>query len=139
MRRETRKAVHRCTARCRFSVDDHRDHAPRLRCPRATPPRRVRAIGTVAICDRATSWPAGNALRRLGVAWGPVNVMWNNTESRPTSAVPSPGAVLHASNIRLFPEQIVCHQRAEDRVILDLPANNRLLAPVLPKLTPCIP
>jgi fatty-acyl-CoA synthase len=51
-----------------------------------------------------------NALRRLGITGDQriATFMWNNTEHLAVYlAVPSMGAVLHALNIRLFPEQLV--------------------------------
>ncbi|MEV6796610.1 long-chain fatty acid--CoA ligase [Streptomyces sp. NPDC051320] len=62
-----------------------------------------------------------NALRGLGV--GPsdrvATFMWNNSEHMEVYAtVPAMGAVLHALNIRLFPEQLVfIANHAEDRVV----------------------
>jgi fatty-acyl-CoA synthase len=61
------------------------------------------------------------ALTKLGV--GPFDrvatFMWNNNEHLEVySAVPAMGAVLHALNIRLFPEQLVfIANHAEDRVV----------------------
>jgi len=71
-----------------------------------------------------------NALRGLGID-GDQRVstfMWNNAEHLVAYlAVPSMGAVLHALNIRLFPEQImyVANHGASQVVILD----NSLAAP----------
>ena len=51
-----------------------------------------------------------NALRRLGITGDQriATFMWNNAEHLVVYlAVPSMGAVLHALNIRLFPEQLV--------------------------------
>src|SRR5262245_54488413 len=61
------------------------------------------------------------ALRGLGVQ--PFDrvatFMWNNNEHLEVyTAVPAMGAVLHALNIRLFPEQLVfIANHAEDRVV----------------------
>ncbi|HET8614138.1 MAG TPA: long-chain fatty acid--CoA ligase [Actinomycetales bacterium] len=63
-----------------------------------------------------------NALRRLGID-GDQRVgtfMWNNEEHLELYlTVPSMGAVLHALNIRLFPEQLVyVANHAEDQVVV---------------------
>ena len=62
-----------------------------------------------------------HALRRLGVGTFDrvATFMWNNTEHLEVySAVPAMGAVLHALNIRLFPEQLVfIANHAEDQVV----------------------
>ncbi|WP_067549325.1 long-chain fatty acid--CoA ligase [Nocardia crassostreae] len=65
-----------------------------------------------------------NALRDLGVGEGNRvgTFMWNNNEHMVVyTAVPAMGAVLHALNIRLFPEQLVyVANHAEDKdVIVD--------------------
>jgi fatty-acyl-CoA synthase len=71
-----------------------------------------------------------NALRRLGID-GDQRVgtfMWNNEEHLELYlAVPSMGAVLHALNIRLFPEQLiyVANHAADQVVVVD----NSLAAP----------
>jgi fatty-acyl-CoA synthase len=71
-----------------------------------------------------------NALRRLGIV-GDQRVgtfMWNNEEHLELYlAVPSMGAVLHALNIRLFPEQLiyVANHAADEVVVVD----NSLAAP----------
>jgi fatty-acyl-CoA synthase len=71
-----------------------------------------------------------NALRRLGID-GDQRVgtfMWNNEEHLELYlAVPSMGAVLHALNIRLFPEQLiyVANHAADEVVVVD----NSLAAP----------
>ena len=71
-----------------------------------------------------------NALRRLGID-GDQRVgtfMWNNEEHLELYlAVPSMGAVLHALNIRLFPEQLIYVTRhgGSEIVIVD----NTLAAP----------
>jgi fatty-acyl-CoA synthase len=80
-----------------------------------------------------------NALRRLGID-GDQRVgtfMWNNEEHLELYlAVPSMGAVLHALNIRLFPEQLiyVANHAADHVVVVD----NSLAAPfakLLPHMT----
>ncbi|WGY02844.1 long-chain fatty acid--CoA ligase [Nocardioides sp. QY071] len=79
-----------------------------------------------------------NALRRLGV--GPFDrvatFMWNNNEHLEVySAVPAMGAVLHALNIRLFPEQVVyIANHAEDRVVVVDGSLVGSFAPLLPEL-----
>ncbi|WP_433713435.1 long-chain fatty acid--CoA ligase [Nocardia sp. CA-084685] len=63
-----------------------------------------------------------NALRGLGVGDGDRvgTFMWNNNEHMVAYiAVPAMGAVLHALNIRLFPEQLVfVANHAEDQVVI---------------------
>ncbi|MFE5288879.1 long-chain fatty acid--CoA ligase [Nocardia sp. NPDC056611] len=63
-----------------------------------------------------------NALRDLGVGVGDRvgTFMWNNNEHMVAYiAVPAMGAVLHALNIRLFPEQLVfVANHAEDQVVI---------------------
>ncbi len=63
-----------------------------------------------------------NALRSLGIGVGDRvgTFMWNNTEHMVVYAgVPAMGAVLHALNIRLFPEQLVyVANHAEDQVVI---------------------
>lgn len=63
-----------------------------------------------------------NALRELGIGVGDRvgTFMWNNTEHMTVyAAVPAMGAVLHAINIRLFPEQAVyVTNHAEDQVVI---------------------
>ncbi|GAB2681831.1 long-chain fatty acid--CoA ligase [Thalassiella azotivora] len=71
-----------------------------------------------------------NALRRLGVDGDQrvATFMWNNTEHLALYlTVPSMGAVLHALNIRLFPEQLVyvANHAADEVVVVD----NSLAAP----------
>ncbi len=80
-----------------------------------------------------------NALSRLGVVGDErvATFMWNNEEHLELYlAVPSMGAVLHALNIRLFPEQLVyVANHAEDKVVV---VDNTLAAPfakLLPHLT----
>jgi fatty-acyl-CoA synthase len=71
-----------------------------------------------------------NALRALGVSGDQrvATFMWNNQEHLEAYlAVPSMGAVLHALNIRLFPEQLIyVANHAEDFVII---VDNSLAAP----------
>ncbi len=71
-----------------------------------------------------------NALRGLGVDGDQrvATFMWNNEEHLELYlAVPSMGAVLHALNIRLFPEQLVyVANHAEDFVVV---VDNSLAAP----------
>src|SRR5450631_4676145 len=63
-----------------------------------------------------------NALRGLGIDGDQrvATFMWNNAEHLVTYlAVPSMGAVLHALNIRLFPEQIIyVTNHAQSRVVV---------------------
>ncbi|MQY24874.1 long-chain fatty acid--CoA ligase [Nocardia aurantia] len=63
-----------------------------------------------------------HALRGLGIGVGDRvgTFMWNNNEHMCVyAAVPAMGAVLHALNIRLFPEQLVyVANHAEDRVVV---------------------
>ncbi|MEV6066198.1 long-chain fatty acid--CoA ligase [Nocardia sp. NPDC052001] len=63
-----------------------------------------------------------NALRELGIGEGDRvgTFMWNNNEHMVVYvAVPAMGAVLHALNIRLFPEQLVyVANHAEDQVVI---------------------
>ncbi|MFI5776930.1 long-chain fatty acid--CoA ligase [Nocardia sp. NPDC051570] len=63
-----------------------------------------------------------HALRGLGIGEGDRvgTFMWNNNEHMVAyAAVPAMGSVLHALNIRLFPEQVVyVANHAEDRVVL---------------------
>ncbi|MDN2495325.1 long-chain fatty acid--CoA ligase [Nocardia sp. 852002-20019_SCH5090214] len=63
-----------------------------------------------------------NALRDLGVRAGTRvgTFMWNNNEHMAAYiAVPAMGAVLHALNIRLFPEQLIyVANHAEDEIVL---------------------
>lgn len=71
-----------------------------------------------------------NALRRLGIDGDQrvATFMWNNEEHLELYlAVPSTGAVLHALNIRLFPEQLVyVANHAQDEVVV---VDNTLAAP----------
>ncbi|MGY2063654.1 AMP-binding protein, partial [Nocardia gipuzkoensis] len=70
----------------------------------------------------AESARLAHALRGLGVGEGDrvATFMWNNNEHTVVyMAVPAMGAVLHALNIRLFPEQVVyVANHAEDKVVL---------------------
>ncbi|MET9488532.1 long-chain fatty acid--CoA ligase [Nocardia sp. NPDC006630] len=63
-----------------------------------------------------------NALRDLGIGEGDRvgTFMWNNNEHMVAYvAIPAMGAVLHALNIRLFPEQLVyVANHAEDQVVI---------------------
>ena len=71
-----------------------------------------------------------NALRALGIDGDQrvATFMWNNSEHLVTYlAVPSMGAVLHALNIRLFPEQIIyVTNHGQDQVVV---LDNSLAAP----------
>jgi fatty-acyl-CoA synthase len=80
-----------------------------------------------------------NALRSLGIDGDQrvATFMWNNAEHYTAYlAIPSMGAVLHALNIRLFPEQLIyVTNHAENRVVI---VDNSLAAPfsqLLPHLT----
>jgi fatty-acyl-CoA synthase len=80
-----------------------------------------------------------NALRSLGIDGDQrvATFMWNNVEHVVTYlAVPSMGAVLHALNIRLFPEQVIyVTNHAENQVVV---LDNSLAVPfskLLPQLT----
>jgi fatty-acyl-CoA synthase len=88
-------------------------------------PRRSTFADLGADCRRLA-----NALRRLGVDGDQrvATFMWNNEEHLELYlTVPSMGAVLHALNIRLFPEQLVyVANHAEDRVVV---VDNSLAAP----------
>ncbi|WP_433624793.1 long-chain fatty acid--CoA ligase [Nocardia sp. CA-120079] len=70
----------------------------------------------------AESARLANALRALGIGDGDRvgTFMWNNNEHMVAYiAVPAMGAVLHALNIRLFPEQLVfVANHAEDQVVI---------------------
>ncbi|WP_040788598.1 long-chain fatty acid--CoA ligase [Nocardia paucivorans] len=70
----------------------------------------------------AESARLANALRGLGIEEGDRvgTFMWNNNEHLVAYiAVPAMGAVLHALNIRLFPEQVVyIANHAEDQVVI---------------------
>ncbi|MEV6771137.1 long-chain fatty acid--CoA ligase [Nocardia sp. NPDC051030] len=70
----------------------------------------------------ADSARLANALRDLGIGEGDRvgTFMWNNNEHMVAYiAVPAMGAVLHALNIRLFPEQLVyVANHAEDQVVI---------------------
>jgi len=80
-----------------------------------------------------------NALQGLGIDGDQrvATFMWNNAEHLVAYlAVPSMGAVLHALNIRLFPEQVIyVTNHAENQVVI---LDNSLAAPfskLLPHLT----
>ncbi|WP_280267328.1 long-chain fatty acid--CoA ligase [Nocardia wallacei] len=77
-----------------------------------------------------------NALRQLGVDEGTRvgTFMWNNNEHMVAYiAVPAMGAVLHALNIRLFPEQLTyIANHAEDTVVI-------VDASLVPMFTQCLP
>ncbi|MFE7796373.1 long-chain fatty acid--CoA ligase [Nocardia sp. NPDC057440] len=70
----------------------------------------------------AESARLANALRGFGIGIGDRvgTFMWNNNEHMVAYiAVPAMGAVLHALNIRLFPEQVVyVANHAEDQVVI---------------------
>ncbi|MBF6327646.1 long-chain fatty acid--CoA ligase [Nocardia transvalensis] len=70
----------------------------------------------------AQSARLANALRGLGIGTGDRvgTFMWNNNEHMVVyAAVPAMGAVLHALNIRLFPEQVIyVANHAEDQVVI---------------------
>ncbi|MEP6816209.1 MAG: fatty acid--CoA ligase [Marmoricola sp.] len=79
-----------------------------------------------------------NALRSLGIT-GDDRVgtfQWNNAEHLEAYlAIPSMGAVLHALNIRLFPEQLIyVANHAEDKVVVVDDSLVELFAKQLPKL-----
>ncbi|MFF5712357.1 long-chain fatty acid--CoA ligase [Streptomyces sp. NPDC012756] len=79
-----------------------------------------------------------HALRELGVGTSDrvATFMWNNTEHMEVyAAVPAMGAVLHALNIRLSPEQIVfTANHAEDRVVFVDGTLTSAFEEVLPRL-----
>jgi fatty-acyl-CoA synthase len=62
--------------------------------------------------------------------------MWNNNEHMVAySAIPAMGAVLHALNIRLFPEQLsYVANHAEDKVVIVDHSLLSVLEPLLPRL-----
>ncbi|WP_067647005.1 long-chain fatty acid--CoA ligase [Nocardia harenae] len=80
-----------------------------------------------------------NALRGLGIDVGDRvgTFMWNNNEHMVAYiAVPAMGAVLHALNIRLFPDQLVyVANHAEDRVVIVDGTLLPMFAQYLPNLT----
>jgi len=80
-----------------------------------------------------------NALRALGIGVGDRvgTFMWNNTEHMVVYAgVPAMGAVLHALNIRLFPEQLVyVANHAEDQVVIVDGSLVPMFAQYLPNMT----
>src|SRR5680860_950273 len=97
-------------------------------------PRRISYGEMGADCRRLA-----NALRRLGIDSDQrvATFMWNNAEHLELYlTVPSMGAVLHALNIRLFPEQLIyVANHAEDLVVV---VDNSLAGPfskLLPHLT----
>lgn len=79
-----------------------------------------------------------SALKRLGIERHDrvATFAWNNQEHQEAyMAVPAMGAVLHALNIRLFPEQMAyVINHAEDRVIIVDDSLVPLIAPVVPEL-----
>ncbi|MFE3618514.1 AMP-binding protein, partial [Streptomyces anulatus] len=86
----------------------------------------------------ADSARLANALRGLGIDEGDRvgTFMWNNNEHMVAYiAVPAMGSVLHALNIRLFPEQLVfVANHAEDKVVLVDGTLLPLFAQYLPNL-----
>ncbi|MBF6278658.1 MULTISPECIES: long-chain fatty acid--CoA ligase [Nocardia] len=80
-----------------------------------------------------------NALRFLDIGVGDRvgTFMWNNNEHMAAyAAVPAMGAVLHALNIRLFPEQLVyVANHAEDQVVIVDGSLLPTFAQYLPNLT----
>ncbi|MBF6215714.1 long-chain fatty acid--CoA ligase [Nocardia puris] len=86
----------------------------------------------------AESARLANALRGLGAGVGDrvATFMWNNNEHMVAYiAVPAMGAVLHALNIRLFPEQLVyVANHAEDLVVIVDGSLMPLFAKILPNL-----
>lgn len=80
-----------------------------------------------------------NALRELGVEQTDRvgTFMWNNNEHFVAyTAIPAMGAVLHALNIRLFPEQLTfVANHAQDKVVIVDGSLLPLLGPLLPGLT----
>ncbi|WP_028477007.1 long-chain fatty acid--CoA ligase [Nocardia sp. CNY236] len=87
----------------------------------------------------AESARLANALHGLGIRIGDRvgTFMWNNNEHMVAYvAVPAMGAVLHALNIRLFPDQLTyVAGHAEDRVVLVDATLVPLFAKLLPNLT----
>ncbi|OQS17312.1 long-chain fatty acid--CoA ligase [Nocardia donostiensis] len=79
-----------------------------------------------------------NALRGFGIGEGDrvATFMWNNNEHLVAYiGIPAMGAVLHALNIRLFPDQVVyVANHAEDQVVLVDGSLVPLFNPLLPKL-----
>jgi fatty-acyl-CoA synthase len=80
-------------------------------------------VRTMTYCELgADSARLANALHGLGIGVGDRvgTFMWNNNEHMIAYiAVPAMGAVLHALNIRLFPEQLVfVANHAEDKVVI---------------------
>lgn len=80
-----------------------------------------------------------NALTGLGIGRGDrvATFMWNNNEHMVAYiGVPAMGAVLHALNIRLFPEQLVyVANHAEDQVVIVDGSLLPLFAQLLPNMT----
>ncbi|MEU7765430.1 long-chain fatty acid--CoA ligase [Nocardia sp. NPDC049190] len=87
----------------------------------------------------AESARLAHALRGLGIGIGDRvgTFMWNNNEHVVAYiAVPAMGAVLHALNIRLFPDQVVyVANHAEDQVVLVDGTLVPLFAQLLPNMT----
>ncbi|MFE3442474.1 long-chain fatty acid--CoA ligase [Nocardia sp. NPDC059180] len=87
----------------------------------------------------ADSARLANALRGLGIGDGDRvgTFMWNNNEHLVAYvAVPAMGAVLHALNIRLFPDQLVfVANHAEDQVVIVDGTLVPMFAQYLPRLT----
>ncbi|GGO86179.1 fatty-acyl-CoA synthase [Nocardioides phosphati] len=95
---------------------------------------RTRTYGELG----ARAAQVAHALTRLGVHRSDrvATFMWNNGEHLEVyAAVPAMGAVLHALNIRLFPEQLVyIANHAEDRVVFVDGSLLDTFTPLLPQL-----
>ena len=87
----------------------------------------------------AESARLANALRGLGIEVGDrvATFMWNNNEHMVAyAAIPAMGAVLHALNLRLFPEQVTyVANHAEDQVVIVDGSLVPMFANYLPTLT----